>query len=66
MKRLTPNELVLVGAGNCGGTTSSIIIEGTMAAAGAFVGFGLSAGNPVGAYWGANIGFALGGLLCRS
>lgn len=66
MKRLTPNDMALVGAGRCGGALSSMIIEGTFATAGGFIGWGLTSLNPAGAYYGATIGFGLGQLLCRS
>lgn len=66
MKRLTPNDMAHVGAGRCGGALSSIIIEGTTAAAGAFIGWGLTGLNPAGAYYGASIGLGVGALLCRS
>lgn len=66
MKKLTPGEMAIVGGGRCGGALSAMIIESTCAAAGAFIGWGVTSLNPVGAYYGATVGFGLGGLLCRS
>lgn len=66
MKRLTANDMALVGAGRCGGKLSSMFLEATGAYAGALIGWGLTALNPVGAYYGAIAGFGAAGLLCRS
>lgn len=65
MKKLDADEMVMVGAGPCGGTLSSMFLEGTSALAGAFIGWGVTALNPIGAYYGAVAGFTAGTLVCR-
>lgn len=68
MKRLTNQQLLYVGGVEpvCGNSAESAVVEFTCAVAGAFIGWGLTAGNPAGAIFGAKAGYSACKFACHS
>lgn len=68
MKPLTLEEMAQVtgGSGNCGSSGETLVIEATCALAGAFIGWGLTALNPLGAITGAKLGYSACAYMCHS
>ena len=70
MKRLTNQQLMYVGGlereGNCGNSTESAVVEFTCGVAGALIGWGLSGGNPIGAVYGAKVGYSACKIGCHA
>lgn len=67
MKKLSEEQLMLKGGlTRCGDGLETAVVESTCAVAGGLIGWALAGGTPIGAVFGAKIGYGLCKFACHA